>query len=177
MKRTEQARSLLVGKFEAKFVDGALRHFLDATEKFEAQDWEGVAVKAGKFVESVTKCLLVHCGRSVADARRFKAGNELRQLESATSFPDTVRIVIPKACITIYEIVNNRGGRHDASDIDANEMDAKVLLPLSSWVLAELVRFSSSSADVQTASALISELSPGGRPTSSTCGGLKLLHP
>jgi len=33
-------------------------------------------------------------------------------LESATGFSDTIRIVISKACITIYAIANNRGGRH-----------------------------------------------------------------
>src|SRR5579863_10377948 len=137
-----QAKKLLVPKFETVHVDACLKHFVAATEKFIAEDWDGVALKAGKFVEAVAKALMRHCGKTLpANSRHFKAGNELKTLEptTPTTYSDTVRIVIPKACIFIYEIVNNRGGRHDAGEIDANEMDAKVIIPVMQWVLAELI--------------------------------------
>ena len=160
MKDADQVKILLAQKFDTRHVHASLNHFSSAVEKYVLRDWEGVALKAGKFVESITKALMVFCGKSVGNPRQFKAGNELRQLEqlSAATFPDVVRIVIPKACMFVYEVVNNRGGRHDAHDIDANEMDAKVVIPIISWVLAEMVRFCSTDTDTETAAALIDEL-------------------
>jgi len=58
----------------------------------------------------------------------------------------------------IYEIVNNRGGRHDAGEIDANRIDAAVIVPLAKWVLAELVRFSTVGGDIVRAAKLIDGL-------------------
>ena len=58
----------------------------------------------------------------------------------------------------VYEVVNNRGGRHDPTDIDANAMDMTAIIPMMSWILAEMVRFCSSGADTVEAMALIEEL-------------------
>jgi hypothetical protein len=46
---------------------------------------EGVLVKAGKFVEAVAKALMIHGGKALPPARKFKAGVELRLLEQLTS--------------------------------------------------------------------------------------------
>jgi len=154
----KQVRALLVQKFEPRHIDACLRYFVAATEKYVGEDWDGVSLKAGKFVEAVTKVLMISCGKTVSAGRHFKAGNELRQLEPLATYPDVLRIVIPKACIFIYEIVSNRGGRHDATDIDANAMDAAVVIPLMSWVLAEMVRFCSTGGDADAAMVLIEEL-------------------
>jgi len=154
----KQVRTLLVQKFEPRHIDSCLKHFTAAMEKFVAEDWDGVALKAGKFVEAVTKTLMIGCGKAIPNGRHFKAGNELRQLEPLGTYSDVLRIVIPKACIFIYEIVNNRGGRHDATDIDANTMDATVIVPMLSWVLAEMVRFCSKGGDANVAMTLIDEL-------------------
>jgi len=156
--RDSQARALLIKQFAVRHVDAALKHFAAAREKYIAEDWDGVALKAGKFVEAVTKALMDRCGKTVPAGRRFRAGNELKQLESLSNYPDVLRIVIPKACIFIYEIVNNRGGRHDPTDIDANVMDMTAVIPMTSWVLAEMVRFCSSAGDTDEAMALIEEL-------------------
>lgn len=158
----QQVKALLKQEFEARHVDACLKHFKDATEKYGLEEWDTVALKAGKFVEAATKALMVYCGKTVLAGRKFKAGKELKALEQAqingAAAPDTVRIVIPKACIFIYEVVNNRGGRHDAGEIDANSMDAKTVIPLMSWVLAEMVRFCSKGGDMDSAMALIDEL-------------------
>lgn len=151
-------RALLAQTFAPRHIDACVNHFLAATEKYVTEDWDGLALKAGKFVEAATKTLMISCGKTVPTARRFKAGNELRQLEQLGTCSEVLRIVIPKACIFIYEIVNNRGGRHDATDIDANAMDATVLIPLMSWTLAEMVRFCSVGGDTAKAMNLIAEL-------------------
>jgi hypothetical protein len=150
------AKTFLVTKFDSRHVDAALGHFTAALDKYLEEDWDGVALKAGKFVEAITKALMLFCEISLPEnIRHFKAGSELRKLEQRPGYPDTIRIVIPKACIFIYEIVNNRGGRHDAGEIDANGIDAKVIVPQIQWILAELVRFCSVGRDINAAAKLI----------------------
>lgn len=150
---------ILHKKFDARHVNACVQYFVEATEKYVAADFDGVALKAGKFVEAVTKALMIYCQRPFpANTRKFSAGNELRALEQLSVFSDTVRIVIPKALICIYEIVNNRGGRHDSTEINANEMDARIVIPLMSWVLAEMVRFCSDVTTTDTAMILIDEI-------------------
>ena len=157
-----QARELLIHEFAALHIDASLKHFKDATDKYGIEEWDAVALKAGKFVEAITKSLMVCCEKPLPTPRKFHAGPELKALENAhingSLASDTIRIVLPKACLFIYEVVNNRGGRHDAGDIDANSMDAKTILPLMSWVLAEMVRYSSRDKDTTFAMSLIEGL-------------------
>lgn len=151
-----EVRALLTSKLEAKHVDAALEHYGATIGEFLAEEWDGVALKAGKFVEAITKALMLFCEKPLPESmRNFKAGNELRQLEQKPGYPDTVRIVIPKACIFIYEMVNNRGGRHDAGEINANGIDAKIIVPQVQWILAELVRFCSVGGNINSAAKLI----------------------
>lgn len=169
--RSEKVAAILGRKFDTRHVGALLKHFLTATEKFAIDDWDGVATNAGKFVEAVAKSLMVSCGKPIGPARKFKAGNELRQLESVGTAPDTLRIVLPKACLFIYEIANNRGGRHDADEIESNVIDSNVIVQTMSWVLAEMVRFAAPSADVHAANAIISELSEKRFPYLESIGG------
>ena len=153
----KSAAGLLRGKFVAAHVDAALKHFAAAVEKFAAGDWEGTSQKAGKFIEAVAKALVLYCGKKIENPRRFSAGRELQLLQNEAAYPEALRLVIPRAAIFVYDIVSNRGGRHDAHDVDANEMDATTIIPMISWILAELVRFCSG-ADPATAMNLIKEL-------------------
>jgi len=140
----EDARDILARVFPRKHVDSMLKYFIDGVKEYKNTNWEGVGFKAGKFVEAVTKCLLLYCGQSLPRARQFKASNSLESLRQlSSSYSEVVRIIIPKATLFIYDIASNRGGRHDTDDIDANEMDAKAVIPLMSWVVAEMIRFSS----------------------------------
>lgn len=155
-----QIKSILVPTFNSKHIEVSLKYYLECIEKYRGNDWEGVALKGGKFVEAVTKALLLYCKTAIPSQRHFKAGLALRSLEQQNSsqFDDVIRIVIPKACIFIYEIVNNRGGRHHADDIDPNGMDSEIILPTMSWILAELVRFTSKGKSPAQAQNIIQSL-------------------
>lgn len=137
----QMTKGLLLQHFQRRHIDAALKHYDAAVDKFVAADWEGAEQKAGKFLEAVTKALVLKAGKKIDSSRHFNAGRELRLLENIAGYPDELRLVIPRAGIFVYDVVSNRGGRHDASDIDANEMDAVAIMPLISWMLAELVRF------------------------------------
>ena len=76
--------------------------------------------------------------------RDFKVGKLVEELRKAdqSKYDDTIRLLIPRSCVFIYDISSNRGARHDPDEIDPNEMDAIVVVQNISWILAEMARFS-----------------------------------
>ena len=155
-----KTKTVLGRKFEKVHVSAILQHLIEAKRKKQRGDWEGSILRSGKFVEAVTKALLRFCGMKVPKGRQFKAGVLLRSLENApTSIDDTIRLVIPRCCLFIYEIASNRGARHDPEEVDPNEIDAGATDVLISWVLGELIRFSSKRAkDPKEALELVASL-------------------
>jgi hypothetical protein len=134
----------LVNIFDPNHVKSALGHFVAATEELQKGNWELCIVKGGKFVEAILKILCLHVGDNLPYNRQFKVNaiiNELKKLPIGT-FSDSIRLTIPRACEFIYDIASNRGGRHDTNEVDPNEMDATIIIETSSWILAELVRYS-----------------------------------
>lgn len=140
----EKVRAILEQKFEKVRVRAVLEHFVAAKGKYQEGDWEGSILKSCKFVEAVTKALILFCGKKLPGTRYFRAGVLLHNLANEpTSIDDVIRIVIPKCCLFIYEIASNRGARHDPDGVDPNKIDAGVTDVSISWVLGELIRFSS----------------------------------
>ena len=142
--------ALLAPQFAAasKHTTAALLHFDNAVNDYGKGDWEGCIAKAGKFVEALLKALGVHCSVVFEEGRKFKADKlmtDLSQLPQG-SFDDTLRLLMPRACRVIYDIASNRGARHDPHEVNPNSMDANVVMPLASWLLAEAIRYAQKGA-------------------------------
>jgi hypothetical protein len=133
---------LLGSKFKQNHVDAAIRHFESSVEEFGLAKWENATAKGGKCIEAALKALWVFVGEPVPPAKEFKVGTIINRLEQKSGFADTIRLTIPRACRFAYEIASNRGARHDADEIEANEMDSRAVLGVCAWILAEMVRFS-----------------------------------
>ena len=58
----------------------------------------------------------------------------------ASKVHESIRVHIPKALATIYNVRNRRDVGHIAADVDANSMDAEYVVTTCNWVLAEFVR-------------------------------------
>jgi hypothetical protein len=135
--------AMLKDKFiGTKHVDATFKHFGRMVQDYQQSRWDDSNAKAGKFVEAVLKALVTEAGEMPASGKAFKAGTVLDTIEKKTALPDSLRLTIPRACRFVYEIASNRGARHDADEIEANEMDAKAVMALCSWILAEMVRYS-----------------------------------
>ena len=127
-----------------------LVNFISCIQKFEEGDWETSLAKAGKFIEAIIKLLWVYAGKSLpARQKDFKATafaqKIIDQIDTTIFQNDGIRLQIPRASIFVYDITSNRGGRHDSDEVNANEMDSSTVLPICSWILAELFRFSAKS--------------------------------
>ncbi len=123
-------------------------------QDFQKREWEDANAKAGKFVEAVLKAIWRSAGEVVPTGRNFSAGGIMNQVENKMVLSDSLRLTIPRACRWVYEIASNRGARHDADEIEANEMDANAVLASCSWILAEMVRYSQHGLDLVAAKAI-----------------------
>lgn len=152
---------LLAAQFIAKHVDAALAHYSNAVHDYSKGDWEGCIAKAGKFVEALLKALGVHCNVPFETGRKFKADKlmlDLSQLPHG-AFDDSLRLLMPRGCRLVYDIASNRGARHDPDEVSPNSMDANVVMPVMSWLLAEAVRFAQKgSVDPDAAAAAVESL-------------------
>jgi hypothetical protein len=147
-------------RFATKHVDSAVRHFQAMVGEFQKSQWDDSAANGGKFIEAILKALSVFVGDTPPTGKDFKAGKIIVQLgqKPASAHPDTIRLTIPRACQFAYEIASNRGARHDADEIDANEMDAGAVLSVCAWILAEMVRFSQKGLDLAQAKSIVEGL-------------------
>src|SRR5881397_2149749 len=50
-------------------------------------------------------------------------------------------LTAPRACRFAYDIASNRGARHDPGEIDPNQMDARAVIAVTSWIVAEMLRY------------------------------------
>ncbi len=172
-------RPLLETKFPAKQVDSLLDHFQKMVAEFQKGQWESATAKSGKFVEAALKAVWAQLGNTVPKSKDFKVDRIIRQLEQipATQAEDTIRLTIPRACRFIYEVASNRGARHDADEVDPNQMDASAVVSLSSWILAELLRYSQKGAvDMSRATELVSALSQKRFPRIEEVDGRVYFH-
>lgn len=150
--------AMLKDRFEAKHADAAVRHFTRMVQDFQQREWEDASAKAGKFVEAVLKAAWHETAKPVPKGKAFKAGSIMDLLANETALSDSLRLTIPRACRFIYEIASNRGARHDADEVVANEMDANAVTALCSWILAEMVSHSQKGMDLDEAKAAVDGL-------------------
>lgn len=134
-------------KFDKRRSDTLVSYFSASIQRLEQGDWENSLVKSGKFVEATIKLIWTFAGNPLPREKKFKVGfyaEKIIGLSSTEILSDGVRLQIPRACIFLYDITSNRGGRHDSDEFDPNEIDAITASGLCSWILAELVRFCAS---------------------------------
>ena len=150
--------AMLKDKFAATHSDAAVRHFQSLVGDYQKREWEDSNAKAGKFVEAVLKAVWNETGKPLPKGKDFKAGNIMDRLAQEATLSDSLRRTIPRACRFVYEIASNRGARHDADEVSANEMDANAVGSLCSWVLAEMVSQSQKGMDLGEAKAVVDRL-------------------
>lgn len=111
---------------------------------YNKHHFEPSELNGGKFCETVFRILewysntdnsYLPFGQSI---RNFE--QSLKRFENQTNLPDSLRFHIPKMLISIYVLRNKRGVGHIGGDVNPNYMDASIIVSVSKWILAELVR-------------------------------------
>ncbi|MEH6525892.1 MAG: hypothetical protein V7723_07435 [Sneathiella sp.] len=170
----------LVASIDSQLVD----ELLDSYEEAKANYYEGghrlSAVEGGRFCEAAFRVLEIcstgnftPLGKSLNTEKLISFLSNL----TANSFPDSIRLYIPRALRIVYDIRNNRDAAHLADGIDPNLQDATLVVSVLDWVLSEFVRlYHEISADEATS--LIENLVSRKAPIVQEFDGfLKVLNP
>ncbi len=129
---------------------------------YRESKWEPSEMSGGKLCEIVYS-VLDGFVRGTYPAHSSKPANmvdDCRALEKAPkTFEHTVRILIPRILIALYDVRNNRGAGHVGGDVDPNHMDATFVINTAKWLLSELIRLfhSVTTDEAQGAVELITE--------------------
>lgn len=148
-------RSTIEAELSSKLDPALIRELLDAHSEarrnFHLGGLRLSAVEGGRFCEAAFRLLeQITSGKSTPLGKQLDSDRLIERLRSlsGSSFPDAVRLHIPRALRLVYDIRNKRDAAHLADGIDPNTQDASVVISTINWVLAEFVRlYHSVSAD------------------------------
>lgn len=124
-----------------------IKHYTEIARNFVERRWEPSELNAGKLCE-VVYCILDGATSASFPSQPTKPTDMVgacRALEQRPAAQGRVgdrslRILIQRVLLGIYEVRNNRGVGHVAGDIDSNKMDASMVFGCANWILCELVR-------------------------------------
>jgi len=127
---------------------------------FESR-WRYTAIDGGRFAEltfNIVDGLL--SGEFPAQAQKpknfVKACRELEQYQ-ASETNRSLRITIPRALMVLYDIRSNRDSGHIGSEVIANQQDSQLIIDISAWITAELIRYCHR-MDISDAETIISSI-------------------
>lgn len=149
--------------------------FNNIVTNFRENKWEPSELNGGKLCEVVHTILRGYVDGAYPQKSSKPANmvDACKLLEKAPqTFPRSVRIQLPRMLVTLYEIRNNRGVGHVGGEVDPNHMDAMVVLHISKWIMAELVRIFHS-VDTSAATRIVELLTEREIPVIWQVGGKK----
>lgn len=117
--------------------------FNEIVSNFREGKWEPSELNGGKLCEVAYSILRGHVDGNYPthSSKPNNMVDDCKAFELAPkTFPRSVRIQIPRMLIALYEVRNNRGVGHVGGEVDPNHMDASLVLNMSKWIMAELVR-------------------------------------
>jgi len=118
--------------------------FNEICNNYSLRHYEPSALNGGKFCEIVYTILKGVIDKHFPDKPQkprnmFVACNQLEQADPNT-INRSIRILIPRVLLAIYEIRNNRGIGHAGGDVDPNHQDSFYVVNSAKWILSELIR-------------------------------------
>lgn len=121
-----------------------LDEFDSVLRNYREMRWEPSELNGGKFCEVVYTIVkgYVDGGYPTSASKPKNFLDSCKKLENADPkiTPHSFRILIPRLLPGIYDFRNNRGVGHVGGDVDPNRMDATIVVEMTKWILAELVR-------------------------------------
>jgi hypothetical protein len=124
-----------------------IQSYQEIVRNFAEHRWEPAELNGGKFCECVYTIAAGSLSGSYA-ASPSKPPDMVSACRALEQVPPMVsrvgdrslRILIPRMILPLYEIRNNRGVGHVGGDVSPNYMDATAVYGMASWIMAELIR-------------------------------------
>lgn len=126
--------------------DELLAAYNEIAKNYKESRWEPSELNGGKLSEVAYAVIKGYLDgnyplRASKPSNFELACRQLPQISpQATEGLESMRLTIPRVLIALYDIRNHRSVGHVGGDVDPNHMDASVVLSMSKWVMAELIR-------------------------------------
>lgn len=136
----EEFRLDLEKVYAPELVQELLDSFTEVKENYYLGKHEPSELNGGKFVEACVRILQLEItGKYTPIGNKLPSVvDELRRFEnSSKQIDDSLRLLIPRVLIGIYDIRSKRGVSH-LGKINPNYADSTLIVTTASWVLAEL---------------------------------------
>jgi len=122
--------------------DPLLAEYEKLLRNYGEMRWEPAELNGGKLCEVIYSILKGYVDGSFP-SKPTKPRNMVdscRAFEKASKSSRSIRLQIPRLLIALYEVRNGRSVGHVGGDVDPNHMDAGLVVNMSQWLMAELVR-------------------------------------
>lgn len=134
----------ILGNIPAGLRTPLIIEFNTIIKNYIERRWEPAELDAGKLCEVIYSILEGYVENNYSSKPKkpnnmFAACLAFEKADKM-KFNRSVRIQIPRMLIAIYEVRNSRGVGHVGEDVDPNYMDATLVMNMSKWLMAELVR-------------------------------------
>jgi hypothetical protein len=129
--------------FDGGLVASLLAAHEEAHRNFYLAGHRLTAVEGGRFCEAALRMLEQRTkGSWTPVGKQLDAEKVIRDLGNLVqgSYPDSVRLHLPRALRLVYDIRNARDAAHLADGIDPNIQDSTLVISVIDWVLAEFIR-------------------------------------
>lgn len=132
----------LLGSLPSGLRTPLIKEYKKLSQNYMEHRWEPAELSGGKICEIVYSIIKGHIDGNYPQSPSKPTNMVVacRQLENESSLPRSFQILIPRMLPALYEIRNNRGVGHVGSEVDANNVDATLMLTMVNWIMAELVR-------------------------------------
>ena len=140
-----EVRKILVAGYGQELADSILASYKEIEDNFRLGKWKPSELDGGHFVEAVRRVIEKELFGNYTpfDKKIENFTNEVLKKYELAKGDESFRLLTPRLLFSIYGIRNKRGIGHLGA-INANEMDASLILAAIKWVLSELVRIKSS---------------------------------
>ena len=135
-------KQTLSSEIAPELVERLLEHYKELKQKFFLGQYEPSQLNSAKFVEVAFRILeYITKGNFTPFDKDIQINNLITSLEKLPKdkYPDSIRIHIPRALKTIYDIRSKRGVTH-VGELNPNLMDATYVVSACDWIMAEFVR-------------------------------------
>lgn len=141
-------------------VDALETEFGELESRFARGDWGPAELNGGRFAEAVLRLLewRESGGQYTPIGKQLNREAILKRVTNNASLPDGLRFHVAKCGEILMDIRNKRDVAHLGTVIDVDEMDARLVVRLAAWSLAEIVR-EEGGLSAQGAQALVDRLS------------------
>ncbi len=127
--------------------DALLQSYQEIARNYLEHRWEPSELNGGKFSEAVYS-IIEGSLKGQLPQKPYKPRDMVKACRDLETLPAnnnlvgdrSLRILIPRVVLSLYEIRNNRGVGHLGGDVNPNFLDATAVHAMASWILAEIIR-------------------------------------